>query len=161
MRREDIAVQIAASRRGVPHARSLRAWVAAALRGASRAGASGAVCVRVVSATESRHLNLRWRGKDQPTNVLSFPFDNAGKRNGSLGDIAICAAVVAREAREQRKAARAHWAHMVVHGVLHLLGHDHVRSRDAAAMEALEVRILKRLGFGNPYDWPYTDGDVG
>jgi len=118
------------------------------------------LCIRIVGSSESRRLNREWRGKDKPTNVLSFPFDdsavNSNKSRPSapwLGDIVICAAVVAREAREQGKPLSAHWAHMVLHGVLHLLGYDHVRERDAGRMEALEIRMLARLGFDNPYEW--------
>lgn len=125
--------------------------------------------IRVVGAAESRKLNRTWRGKDKPTNVLSFPSvslltlprvarGRAGRGQGEvlnelneLGDLAICAPVVAREAREQGKAAQAHWAHMVVHGVLHLLGYDHEVDRDAAIMEAREADILAGLGYSNPY----------
>ncbi len=109
--------------------------------------------MRVVSPAESRRLNHAWRSKDKPTNVLSFPAEApGGVTPRMLGDLAICASVVAREAREQGKPLRAHWAHMVVHGTLHLLGHDHERgAREAAAMERLEKRILARLGFPDPY----------
>lgn len=125
--------------------------------------------IRVVGAAESRKLNRTWRGKDKPTNVLSFPSaptltlpraarGRAGRGQGEvrhefgeLGDLAICAPVVAREAREQGKPAPAHWAHMVVHGVLHLLGYDHEVERDAEIMEAREADILAGLGYSNPY----------
>jgi probable rRNA maturation factor len=155
-----ISVQYATGKRGVPHARSLRRWVQLALTG-SVGKASHSLCVRVVSSAESRRLNRQWRGKDKPTNVLSFPFDESGVDSDaadamaalSLGDIAICAPVVAREAREQGKPLNAHWAHMMVHGVLHLLGYDHVHARDAVKMEALEIKLLARLGFDNPYEW--------
>ncbi len=101
--------------------------------------------IRVVGAAESRKLNRTWRGKDKPTNVLSFTSEH------DVGDLAICAPVVAREAREQGKQPAAHWAHMVVHGVLHLLGYDHENDRDAARMEARETKILAQLGMPNPY----------
>jgi probable rRNA maturation factor len=128
-----------------------------------------------VGTRESRVLNRTWRGKDKPTNVLSFPTMDSGlgaqgsrrnrrvKRSSparapspepqvfELGDLAICAPVVAREAREQGKPLRAHWAHMVVHGVLHLLGYDHENDRDAEAMESREVKILSQFGYANPY----------
>lgn len=165
-----VDVQYATSRRGVPHAESLRAWAELAYRrtvAGSRvqAAANIAVTLRVVSPGESRRLNRTWRGKDKPTNVLSFPalqFESAGKARGpearlpanepvQLGDVAICASVVAREAREQRKPPRAHWAHMVVHGILHLLGYDHERDRDAKIMEARETRLLKHFGYSDPY----------
>jgi probable rRNA maturation factor len=155
-----VAVQLASSRRGVPHVRSLDKWANAAfaqrLRG-RRAG-EAALTIRVVGAAESRRLNRTWRGKDQPTNVLSFPADPLPEQHRAavrelqpIGDLAICAPVVAREAREQGKPAQAHWAHMVVHGVLHLLGYDHENDRDAAVMEAREVRILAKFGYPNPY----------
>ena len=132
----------------MPHKRSFARWANAAFAGggARRARASAALTIRVVGAAESRRLNRTWRGKDKPTNVLSFAADAP-----LLGDLAICAPVVAREAREQGKPSAAHWAHMVVHGVLHLLGHDHENDRDAALMEAREVRILAQLGVPNPY----------
>src|SRR5699024_4314824 len=107
--------------------------------------------VRIVDAAESAALNARYRSRDTPTNVLSFPagVDMPGLR--VLGDLAICAAVVEREAREQGKAAAAHWTHMIVHGVLHLLGFDHIADDEAEQMEALERRILARLGYDDPY----------
>jgi probable rRNA maturation factor len=111
-----------------------------------------AVCLRVVGSAESRRLDREYRGKDQPTNVLSFPSSPEERvATGILGDLVICAPVVAREAREQRKTLGAHWAHMVVHGTLHLLDYDHERVRDARTMEALEVEILRGLGFHDPY----------
>lgn len=126
----------------MPAPRELRRWARAAL---GRRG--GEVTVRVVGGAESRALNKRYRNKDRPTNVLSFPYDEPGV----LGDVVICAAVVNREAREQGKTAAAHWAHMVVHGVLHLLGFDHIRPGDAKVMENRERAILARLSFPDPY----------
>lgn len=164
-----VDVQYATSRRGVPHAASLRAWAqlayGEALAAAPVTAASNvAVTLRVVSPGESRRLNRTWRGKDKPTNVLSFPalpFDGRAAARANtwtpanepvqLGDVAICAAVVAREAREQRKPPRAHWAHMVVHGILHLLGYDHERDRDARIMEARETQLLSQFGYSDPY----------
>jgi probable rRNA maturation factor len=111
-----------------------------------------AVCLRVVGGAESRRLDRDYRGKDKPTNVLSFPSSPEERvATGILGDLVICAPVVAREAREQGKTLRAHWAHMVVHGTLHLLDYDHESARDARRMEALEVEILRGLGFHDPY----------
>lgn len=118
----------------------------AALAGAG-AGAGGEVTVRIVGAAESRALNRRYRGKDRPTNVLSFPYGEPGV----LGDLVVCAPVVNREAREQGKSPAAHWAHMVVHGVLHLRGFDHIRAPDAKVMETRERAILARLSFPDPY----------
>jgi probable rRNA maturation factor len=162
-----VTVQVASSRRGVPHARSLNRWAQAACAPyLPRGDRDIELTIRVVGAAESRRLNRTWRNKDKPTNVLSFPAAPlAPVKNGvpsrlsakefsglhELGDLAICAPVVAREAREQSKAAQAHWAHMVVHGVLHLLGFDHENDRDATAMEAREVKILAQFGYDNPY----------
>jgi probable rRNA maturation factor len=101
--------------------------------------------LRVVGALESRKLNKKFRAKDKPTNVLSFPY---GK---GAGDIVLCHPVIAREARQQGKTLRAHYAHLVVHGVLHLRGHDHLRAGEASRMERAEIRILRALGYGDPY----------
>ena len=141
-------MQIATRRIGVPHARSFARWAnAACAAGIARSRSQATeLTIRVVGAAESRRLNRTWRGKDKPTNVLSFTADAP-----VLGDLAICAPVVAREAREQGKSPAAHWAHMVVHGVLHLLGYDHENDRDAERMEARETKILAQLGMPNPY----------
>ena len=110
--------------------------------------------IRIVDETEGRELNEHWRkNKRGPTNVLSFPAgDNGFGDPDYLGDIVICAPVVLREAEEQGKSALAHWAHMVVHGILHLLGHDHESAIDADKMEAIEIEKLDTLGFDNPYN---------
>ena len=111
--------------------------------------------MRIVGPAESRTLNRRFRHKDKPTNVLSFPYDDPAPFGARvLGDVVICAAVVEREAREQGKLRSAHWAHMVVHGVLHLLGFDHMRPADARVMEGRERAILARLSFPDPYQPP-------
>lgn len=143
-----IAVQVASSHTALPPTAALKRWCAATLhqQKVRRAG----LCIRLVDGRESAALNKRYRHKPGATNVLSFP---AGMANtDELGDIVICAPVVAREARAQGKAVAAHWAHLVVHGTLHLLGHDHIKKQDAARMEALEVKILAHLGFDNPYN---------
>ena len=194
----NVTVQFANSRPhgrlGVPHARSLTKWAAAAAaqedtlaktqsspRGMQlrrpAGNATADLTIRVVGAAESRRLNRTWRGKDKPTNVLSFPSaaldaplprasrGRAGRGRSALadgrrpmagsplplGDLAICAPVVAREAREQGKPATAHWAHMVIHGVLHLLGYDHENDRDADLMETRERKLLERFGYPDPY----------
>ena len=134
-RRNSIAVQVA-----VPGAPS-----AALLRRCARETSRADITLRIVGRAESQKLNKRFRKKNYATNVLSFPYGNGS------GDIVLCHPVIAREAREQGKALRAHYAHLVVHGVLHLRGHDHVRRPDAARMERVEIRILRRLGFGDPY----------
>ena len=146
-----LAVEVAFGTRRpwVPGAERLAAWARAA---AGRAG--GGLAIRVVTPTESRRLNRTYRGLDRATNVLSFPAGGAGRAPGEpapLGDLAICAALVAREARAQRKRQAEHWAHMVVHGTLHLLGYDHERGPDALRMERRERRVLARLGFADPY----------
>ena len=149
-----VETQYATRRPWVPVPAWVGRWSHAALRGAG--ARVGRVCVRVVAPAESRRLNRSYRGKDRPTNVLSFPASPVERELASaLGDVVICAAVVAREAREQRKPLTAHWAHMVVHGTLHLLGYDHARPREATRMEKLETTILGGLG----YQDPYTDGN--
>lgn len=108
--------------------------------------------MRIVDEGEIAALNERWRSKRGATNVLSFPFDgDHSLAPGLLGDIVICAPVVRREAEEQHKSMEAHWAHMVVHGTLHLQGHDHINAEEAKEMETLEIRILQSLGYTNPY----------
>lgn len=114
--------------------------------------ASGEVTVRIVESSEGQALNQAYRQKDTATNVLSFPFEAPeGMTMDFLGDIVICAEVVNREASAQHKTRDAHWAHMIVHGVLHLLGFDHINEVDAEQMEALEVEILNKLGIDDPY----------
>ena len=133
----------------VPAARSLASWAAAAL---GRRAAGKEIAVQVVSASESRRLNQRYRGKNSPTNVLSFPATAPlGARPQPLGDLVICPVVLKREAREQGKSERAHWAHLVVHGTLHLVGYDHEQDDDALRMERREIAVLRQLGFANPY----------
>jgi probable rRNA maturation factor len=146
-----VHVGYALPRRSVPAAASFRRWVGAALAGARHSNPAE-LSIRIVGSREGRALNLRYRDRDYATNVLSFPADlPPGVTSPLLGDIVIAAPVVAREAREQDKLLREHYAHLTVHGVLHLLGHDHQRVRDAARMEALEKRILASLGIADPY----------
>jgi probable rRNA maturation factor len=138
---------------GVPAPASLRAWARAALSAGRRGRRSRDVTIRHVDAVESRALNAHYRGKRKPTNVLSFPYPDLPTR-AELGDLVICAPVVRREAAAQGKPARAHWAHMVVHGVLHLLGYDHVHPAAARIMEARERAILARFSIADPYAPP-------
>jgi len=137
-----------------PRPRDFATWAGTAL---GRRAAGSELGVRVVGSAESRRLNARYRGKDKPTNVLSFPPAplpaSPGPRGAGkpLGDLVICAQVVRSEAREQNKPLKAHWAHLVVHGALHLIGYDHEREPDATRMERREIAVLRRLGFANPY----------
>jgi len=132
-----VAVQYAVPRRGVPGAAALRAW--------ARAAGASAITLRVVGASEGRRLNRQYRKKSYATNVLSFSYGNM------RGDIVLCHPVIVREARAQRKSLRAHYAHLVVHGVLHLRGHAHHDKASARRMEAREISVLARLGFADPY----------
>lgn len=146
-----VHVGYALPRRGLPSPASFRAWVVAALTGAGRRAAAE-LSIRLVDAEEGRTLNRDYRGRDYATNVLSFPVElPPGVRSPLIGDIVLCAPVVAREAAGQGKPLRHHYAHLTVHGVLHLLGHDHQDEAQAACMEALEVRVLARLGIPDPY----------
>jgi len=142
-------VSYAARRPWVPSPPQLARWAAAALTPVRR---RTVLSVRVVGSAGSRRLNAHYRHKDSPTNVLSFA-GAGGTPDGRyfLGELVICAPVVAREAHTQSKTIKAHWAHMTVHGVLHLLGFDHERAAEAAKMTLRETQILDRLGFSNPY----------
>ena len=146
-----LAVGYALPRKGLPATASFRRWVEAALRGARRRKPAE-LAIRIVDTDEGRALNAQYRGKDYATNVLSFEAElPPGIDLPLIGDLVICAPVVAREAAEQGKPAANHWAHMTVHGVLHLLGHDHIVEAEAERMEALETRILAGLGIPDPY----------
>ncbi len=138
-----LAVQRASRTTGQPSAAALRRWSTAALRGPAR------VTIRLVDRREGRRLNRDYRRKDYPTNVLTFAYGR--DQDAWQGDLVLCAPVVKDEARAQRKPLSHHYAHLVVHGLLHLQGYDHERARDAAAMEALEIEILARLSIPNPY----------
>lgn len=142
----EIQVQRRVAAEGIPSAASLRRWAEAAL-----GSAAGDVAIRIVDETESRELNQRFRHKDRPTNVLSFPYDGETLDVPVLGDLVICAPVVFSEALEQGKEPKAHFAHMVVHGCLHLLGFDHETDPEAQQMESRERDILSHLGFPDPY----------
>jgi len=132
-----------------PTVRELRAWAVEAL---GRAAAGRELSVLLAGRARSRALNVRYRGRDHATNVLSFPSTpGAPALSGLLGELVICPAVLRQEARAQHKRVRAHWAHMVVHGVLHLIGYDHENAAEAQRMERREIRVLRRLGFANPY----------
>lgn len=134
---------------GVPDIQHLERWVSASLQ---QDYSDLEQTIRVVDGLESQHLNHTYRDINQPTNVLSFNADeNEYLEYDLLGDLVICAPLVEREAREQGKSSLAHWAHMVVHGMLHLQGYDHLTDAEASEMEALEIEILQSLGHTNPY----------
>ena len=137
-RRNSVTVQFAVARRGLPSAASLRKWALAA--------ASSSLNLRIVGEGEGRRLNAAFRKKKKATNVLSFPY------GGGSGDVVLCHPVIAREARQQRKPLAAHYAHLVIHGILHRRGYDHGKRRQADRMEREEIRRLARLGFQNPYE---------
>jgi probable rRNA maturation factor len=147
----DVAVGYAAPRKGVPASASFRRWIEAALKGAKRRKATE-VSVRIVDTEEGQALNLQYRGRDYATNVLSFPVElPPGVNLPLIGDLVICAPVVAREAAEQGKKPADHWAHLTIHGTLHLLGYDHIDEAEAETMEALETKVLAGLGIADPY----------
>ena len=145
-----IDLQIACEQEsGLPTAEQIEQWATAAVQPQSD---EVEMTVRIVDEAESHALNLNYRGKDRPTNVLSFPFECPDEVElPLLGDLVICRQVVEREAQEQDKPVMAHWAHMVVHGSLHLLGYDHIEDDEAEEMESLETQIMIGLGFVDPY----------
>lgn|SRR5690554_512297 len=146
----EVDVQIATADENVPSEEDFRTWVAAALPDERR---TSEITIRVVDFDESQTLNAQYRHQNKPTNVLSFPSELPPELQiPLLGDLVVCAGVVAREAAEQGKSPVAHWAHMVVHGTLHLLGYDHESDPEAEVMEALETHILSQLGFPAPYE---------
>ncbi len=146
----ELTVQKAVNSPGLPTKAELRRWLAAALE------QSAAIPLRFVGAAEGRKLNCVYRGRDYATNVLSFAYGKPKRGEPLTGDLVLCAPVMRREARAQGKALAAHVAHLAVHGALHLQGHNHQKPRAAARMEALEKRILAKLGFADPYA-----GDAG
>ena len=142
-------IQSASSSEDTPDDQSIKRWVSAAI--GSKTGDTE-LSIRIVDEAEGKALNETYRGASGPTNVLSFPFDEKTPEPMPLiGDIVVCAPVVAREAAQQNKDLNAHWAHMIIHGVLHLLGYDHQNDLEAAIMESLETEIMQKLGFPPPY----------
>ena len=145
-----IEVQLSHDDELVPDGPRITAWVDRALKSVQKRAVS--ITVRVVTRDEMQNLNVRFRGQNYATNVLSFPSDDLGsQRTGVSGDIVVCSVVVQTEAQEQNKAVDAHWAHMIIHGVLHLCGYDHTPDTVATDMESLEVPILHQLGLPDPY----------
>jgi probable rRNA maturation factor len=145
---------VCATRARTPARSRMNDWAAAAL---GRRGSGREIAVRIVAPRESQTLNRQWRGKDKPTNVLSFPAADVrapagGAEHVPLGDLVICADVVRAEAERDGKKIEAHWAHMVIHGALHLAGYDHERGeRERLRMERREIAVLRSFGYGNPY----------
>jgi len=149
-----VDLQIASeNQQELPELHLMEEWVHAAIREASEASRELAeLTVRIVDSEESQELNSQYRGKDKPTNVLSFPFQNPpGVTLPLLGDLIVCKAVVEKEATEQNKLLISHWAHMLIHGTLHLLGYDHIEEDEAEEMESIETNIMIELGYNDPY----------
>ena len=145
----EIDVQRIAHAENLPSDEDFAVWVNAAL---GQYNKPFELTIRLVDESESQELNSQYRQKDKPTNVLSFPFEvPEGIELNLLGDLVICIQVVEAEAKQQQKTLSAHWAHMVIHGCLHLLGFDHISDEEAEEMESLEIDILAKLGFNNPY----------
>jgi len=149
-----IDMQIASEHKELPNQQQLTLWAQTALQGLKD---QAELSIRIVDESESQQLNLEYRGKDKPTNVLSFPFEVPEALVGLdevghlIGDLIVCAQVVAEEAKQQNKPLMHHWAHMVVHGCLHLLGYDHITDEEAQVMEDLERIILSKLDISDPY----------
>ena len=151
----NVDVSVASGDDNIPGEAQIAEWVSAAVK-AVQGDVAAEVSLRIVDEEEGGELNARYRQKSGPTNVLSFPADDSSEGlppelPRMLGDIVVCAPVVAREASSQGKEAEAHWAHLFVHGALHLLGYDHEEPADAEAMESVEKQILARYGIGDPY----------
>ena len=150
-----VDLQVAtADEQALPVLADIEQWVTAAIEaGSDGVREEAELTVRFVDSDESQQLNADYRGKDKPTNVLSFPFQNPpGITLPLLGDLIICKAVVEKEALEQNKQLKAHWAHMLIHGTLHLLGYDHIIEEEAIEMESLETKLLVSLDFPAPYN---------
>lgn len=143
-----IDTQYAAKSNDIPKKGKINKWANACLYGIT---AQAELTIRIVDEDEGAKLNMDWCNKKNATNVLSFPSGDNPLAPQFLGDVVICAPVVIREATEQGKLEDAHWAHMIVHGILHLLGYDHINDKDANDMEALEIKKLESIGFPNPY----------
>lgn len=143
-----IAIQCVSRLAHIPSERLFRKWIAAALLVPAK---PAELTLRIVNAAEGRNLNSAFRGKDYATNVLTFVYHEKKSRM-LMGDLVLCAPIVAREAREQGKPLAAHYAHLTVHGVLHLAGFDHESEKDAKVMEAREAKVLAALGYANPYE---------
>ena len=156
-----LEIQNTIESKNIPSEQNISLWVEKALELSGSTNNDPELTIRIVSLEESQQINSDYRGKDKPTNVLSFSFEIpeglpaealvSENMNNILGDLAICEDVVIQEAKEQNKAIENHWAHMVIHGVLHLLGYDHISESDAGIMESLEVKILSNFAIVSPY----------
>lgn len=146
----DIDIQIACDQTNLPSDEDFQLWADKALKGRKE---EAELTIRIVESDESQSLNHQYRGKDKPTNVLSFPFEAPENLPDFplIGDLIVCATVVEQEAKEQGKPLNNHWAHMIIHGILHLLGYDHIEEEDAEEMESLEINILSELKIPDPY----------
>lgn len=149
----EIDLQVACTPTELPTKEQFQLWVDTALAEiSSEPKQEFELTIRLVNNEESQQLNMQYRGKDKPTNVLSFPFEvPEGVELNLLGDLIICIEVMKQEAQEQNKALFDHWAHLVIHGCLHLVGFDHISDTEAVEMESIETSILKKLGISDPY----------
>jgi len=152
----DLDIQNTVGCEHLPSEQQIKDWILTVLQHSKYSASSPSITLRIVSLQESECLNSDFRGKNKPTNVLSFPFEapeavNIPEMQEYVGDLAICAKLVEQEADKQLKLVESHWAHLIVHGVLHLLGFDHLEEAQAAEMETLEIAILASLGFCDPY----------
>lgn len=146
-----VDLQLACDEKGLPPLELFQRWTDSALNAVTQQEFE--LTIRLVNIEESQQLNNQYRQKDKPTNVLSFPFEVPdGIELNLLGDLVVCVQVVEQEAKEQGKILFDHWAHMIIHGCLHLLGYDHINDIDAEEMEALEIKILAELSINNPYE---------
>jgi len=143
-------LQVATDHAPLPSQSDIQSWLDLVL--AQQTLTEQEITVRIVDIEESQNLNRTYRGKDKPTNVLSFPFESPpGVELPLLGDLVICAPVVSDEAKQQNKPLMHHWAHMIIHGTLHLLGYDHISDTEAEQMENLEIQLLAKLDIDDPY----------
>lgn len=143
----DIDIQIESDEEDLPSPDDLIRWASAALE-----TSEAEITIRIVDESESADLNNTYRKKTGPTNVLAFPLNSPHSDQTLLGDIVICAPLVSKEAQEQHKISQHHWAHLTIHGILHLQGYDHIEEHDAERMEMQEIKILSNLGIQNPYE---------
>jgi probable rRNA maturation factor len=148
-----IEIQNVSTCTAIPKRQQIRQWISSALATSSIDTPNAAITIRIVDKPESAELNKLYRKKTGPTNVLSFPFDSSNiiDDNNLLGDLVICAPLLIEEAQTQNKTIEAHWAHLIIHGTLHLLGYDHQNDEEATVMETKEITILAQLGYTNPY----------